>query len=343
MKAIYFEEHGSFNQILKLGELPKPKIEKHEVLIKVKAFSLNHLDIWIMEGKYPFPIPMPHIIASDASGIVEEIGECVDNVKVGEEVIIFSGISCGKCEACISGKDNLCPEYFPLGTKNQGVAGEYVKVPARNIFKKPKNLSFEEASAICITYTTMWHSLITKAQIKAGDTVLIHGGASGVGTAGIQIAKLFGANVITTVGDEWKVEKVENIGANFVINYNKEDFVEKIKKITDGNLCDVVVDHIGKATFIKSIEVAKKGGKVITFGTTTGADTEINLRSIFGKNLDIHGVFMGTRGEFIHFLKFFPEKLKPVIDEVFEFKDIKKAYEKMLSRQFVGKLVVKVD
>jgi len=343
MKAIYFEKHGNFNEILKIGELPEPKIEKDEVLIKVKAFSLNHLDIWIMEGKYPFPVPMPHVIASDASGIVEEVGECVDNVNVGDEVVIFSGISCGKCEYCISGKDNLCKNYYPLGTKNQGVAGEYVKVPARNVLKKPEGLSFEEASSICITYTTMWHSLITRAKIKSGDTVLIHGGASGVGTAGIQIAKLFGATVITTVGDDWKAEKVKSIGADYVINYNKQDFVEEVEKLTDGSLCDVVVDHIGKETFNKSIEVAKKGGKVITFGTTTGADVEINLRAIFGKNLEIHGIFMGTRGEFVQYLKFFPEKLKPVIDEVFEFKDIKKAYEKMLSRQFVGKLVVKLD
>ena len=343
MKAIYFEKHGNFNEILKIGELPKPEINKDEVLIKVKAFSLNHLDVWIMEGKYPFPVPMPHIIASDASGVVEEVGECVENVKIGDEVIIFSGISCGKCEACISGKDNLCLEYFPLGTKNQGVAGEYVKVPARNVFKKPDGLSFEQASAICITYTTMWHSLVTRGKVKAGDIVLIHGGASGVGTAGIQIAKLFGATVITTVGDDWKIGKVKQIGADFVINYNKEDFVEKVKEITNGNLCNIVVDHIGKATFNKSIEAAKKGGKVITFGTTTGADAEINLRAILGKNLDIHGVFMGTRGEFLDFLKFFPEKLTPVIDEVFKFEDVKKAYEKLLSRQFVGKLVVKVD
>ncbi|NPA52143.1 MAG: zinc-binding dehydrogenase [Aquificae bacterium] len=341
MKALYYDTLGSYKNI-KIGEFPIPNIEENEVLVRVKAFSLNHLDVWVMEGKYPQKISLPHIFASDASGIVEKVGKLVKNVNVGDEVIVYPGLSCGYCEKCISGRDNLCPSYTLLGVIENGVSAQYVKVPFQNVYPKPKGLSFEEASGIGITYTTMWHSLVTRGKIKQKDTVLIHGGGSGVGTAGIQIAKLFNATVITTVGDDWKVEKAKQLGADFVINYKKENFVERVKEVTNNQLCDIVVDHIGSTTFNDSLATGKKGANIITFGTTTGAEVEINLRHIFGKNHTIHGVYMGTKAELFDYLKLFPEKLKTVIDSVFEFEKTPKAYEKLLSRQFFGKIVVKV-
>lgn len=343
MKAAFYEELKGYKGI-KVGELPQPQIEKDdEVLVNIKAFSLNHLDVWVMEGKYPMEIPLPHVFASDGAGVVAQVGKNVRNIKVGDRVVIFSGLSCGVCEKCLSGRDNECEKFRPLGTVDNGVSAEYVKVPARNVFKIPDELSFEEASCIPITYITSWHSLVTRAGIKPADTVLIHGGTSGVGTALIQIAKLFGATVITTVGDDWKVEKVKQLGADFVINYKKQDFVVKVKEFTEGKLCDIVVDHIGAQTFAKSLSCAKRGGRVITFGSTTGAETDINLRYIFGKNLTIHGVYMGTKGEFSQLLKLFPDKLRPVIDSVFSLNQVQKAYEKLLSRQFFGKIVVRID
>lgn len=343
MKAAFYEELKGYKGI-KVGELPKPQIESpDEVIVRVKAFSLNHLDVWVMEGMYPMEIPLPHIFASDGAGVVEEVGKNVKNIEVGDRVVIFSGLSCGVCEKCLSGRDNECEKFRPLGTVDNGVSAEYVKVPAVNVFKIPDGLTFEEASCIPITYITSWHSLVSRAKISPTDTVLIHGGGSGVGTALIQISKLYGATVITTVGDDWKIEKVRELGADFVINYKKDDFVSKVKEFTDGKLCDIVVDHIGAQTFSKSLSCAKKGGKVITFGSTTGAQTDINLRYIFGKNLTIHGVYMGTKGEFAQLLKLFPEKLKPVIDSVYSLSNIQKAYEKLLSRQFFGKIVVRID
>ena len=341
MKGLFYEEFGSFENI-KIGEFPVPEINENEVLVKVKSFSLNHLDIWVMEGKMPFEIPLPKIFASDASGVVEKVGKLVKNVKEGDEVIVYPGLSCGYCEKCLSGKDNECNQFRVLGVLEDGVSAGYVKVPSVNIFKKPNGLTFEEASGIGITYTTMWHSIVSRGGIKQGDTVLIHGGGSGVGTAGIQIAKLFNAKVITTVGDEWKEEKAKEIGADFVINYKKEDFVEKVKEITNGELCDLVVDHIGAQTFNGSLASGKRGARIITFGTTTGAEVNINLRGIFGKNQTVHGVYMGTKGEVSHYLNLFPNKLKTVVDSVWEFEDVKKAYQKLLSRQFFGKIVVKV-
>lgn len=343
MKAAYYEELKGYKSI-KIGNIPQPKIDMDdEVIVKVKAFSLNHLDVWVMEGMYPMNIPLPHIFASDGAGIVEQIGKGVKNVKVGDRVVIFSGLSCGVCEKCLSGRDNECEKFRPLGTVDNGVSAEYVKVPAVNVFKIPDNLSFEEASCIPITYITSWHSLVSRAKVCPTDTVLIHGGSSGVGTALIQIAKLYGSTVITTVGDEWKVEKVKNIGADFVINYKKDKFVSKVKEFTDGKLCDIVVDHIGAETFCDSLSCAKRGAKVITFGSTTGAETTINLRYIFGKNLTIHGVYMGTKGEFSKLLKLFPEKLRPVIDSVYSLEQVQEAYKKLLSRQFFGKIVVRID
>ena len=342
MKAAYYEEHGDYNNI-KFGEFPIPEIEKDdEVLIKVKAFSLNHLDIWIMEGKYPLKIPMPHIFASDCSGIVVKKGKNVKNVKEGDKVLVYPGLSCGVCEKCLSGKDNECPSFNILGVITDGVSAEYVKIPAINVFKLPEGLTFEEGASIGITYTTIWHSLVSRGKIKAGDTVLIHGGGSGVGTAGIQIAKLFGAKVITTVGDDWKIEKAKEIGADYVINYSKEDFLEKVLQLTDGEGVYIVIDHIGEKSFNKSVLATKKGGNLITFGATTGGNPEINLRAIFGRNITIHGVYMGTKGEVAHYLKFFPDNLKPVIDTVYSFENIKDAYRKLLSRQFFGKILISI-
>ncbi|WP_028950691.1 zinc-binding dehydrogenase [Sulfurihydrogenibium subterraneum] len=341
MRAAYYDKLEGYKAI-KIGEFPTPEINEDEVLVNIKAFSLNHLDVWVMEGKYPTNIPLPHIFASDGSGIVAKVGKNVKHLKEGDRVVIFSGLSCGVCEKCLSGRDNECNSFRPLGVLEDGVSAEYVKVPAVNVFKIPDSLSFEKASCIPITYITSWHSLITRAKIKQGDIILIHGGGSGVGTALIQIAKLYNATVITTVGDDWKVEKCKEIGTDFVINYNKENFVEKVKEFTNNQLCDIVVDHIGATTFPHSLLCAKRGGKVITFGSTTGADTQINLRYVFGKNLTIHGVYMGTKGEFADMLKLFPDKLDPVIDSIFDLEDVQKAYEKLLSRQFFGKIVVRV-
>lgn len=343
MKAAFYEELKGYKAI-KIGELPKPQIEKDdEVVVNIKAFSLNHLDVWVMEGMYPMEVPVPHIFASDGAGVVVEVGRDVKNVKVGDRVVIFSGLSCGVCERCLSGKDNECDKFRPLGTVDDGVSAEYVKVPAVNVFKIPDSLTFEEASCIPITYITSWHSLVTRAAVKPTDTVLVHGGTSGVGTALIQIAKLFGATVITTVGDDWKEKKVKDLGADFVINYKKENFVAKVKEFTQGKLCDIVVDHIGAETFQKSLSCAKKGGKVITFGSTTGAETNVNLRYIFGKNLTIYGVYMGTKGEFSRLINLFPDRLRPLIDSVYSLNQVQKAYEKLLSRQFFGKIVVRID
>ncbi len=255
---------------------------------------------------------------------------------------MFPGLSCGQCERCLSGRDNECAGFSILGVTTPGVSAEYVKAPAENIFKKPEGLSFEEASCFGITYTTAWNSLVSRAGIRQGDTVMIHAAGSGVGTALIQVAKLYHATVITTVGDDWKIEKAKSLGADFVINHRKEDFAEAVKRITKGELADIAVDHVGAATFNKSLSCLKRGGKARDLRRHVRRRSAVSLRYLFGKNISIHGVYVGPKAAVAHYLKLSPGKLKPVVDSVFDFNDARKAYEKLLSRQFFGKIVVRM-
>ncbi len=341
MKALYYEEQKGPRGI-KLGDFPKPEAAENEVLVRVKAFSLNHLDAWVMDGNYPAKVPLPHIFGSDASGVVEQVGSAVRHAKPGDEVIVFPGLSCGHCERCLAGRDNECRDFSILGVVTPGVSAEYVKAPAENIFPKPEGLSFEEAAGIGITYATAWNSLVLRAGIRQGDTVLVHAAGSGAGTALIQVAKLFHATVITTVGDDWKIAKAKELGADHVINHRREDMVEAVKRITGGELADIVVDHVGAATFNKSLSCLKKGGKLVTFGATSGDELTMSLRYLFGKNITIHGVYVGPKTALSQLLKLFPHRLRTVVDSVFEFRDAAKAYEKLLSRQVFGKIVVRV-
>ncbi|OGW45529.1 MAG: NAD(P)H-quinone oxidoreductase [Nitrospirae bacterium GWC2_57_9] len=341
MKALYMEELKGISGI-RIGDFPAPEISGNEVLVRVKAFSLNHLDLWVISGKYPFPVPVPHIFGSDAAGIVERVGPGVSQVKQGDAVIIYPGLSCRSCEACRSGRENECRDFRLLGVLNHGVSAEYVKVPAENLFRKPEGLSFEEAAGTGITYTTAWNSLVLRAGIRQGDTVLVHSAGSGAGSAVIQVARLFNATIITTVGDDWKVLKARELGAEHVINHRKEDFAEAVKRITNGRLADIAVDHVGAATFAGSLASVKRGGRLVTFGATSGDEVPLSLRQVFGKNITIHGVYVGPKAAVDQYLKLMPGKLRTVVDSVFEFADARKAYEKLVSRQFFGKIVVRV-
>jgi NADPH:quinone reductase-like Zn-dependent oxidoreductase len=341
MKALYYDEQKGCEAIT-VGEFPTPEISEHEVLVRVKAFSLNHLDHWVMSGNYPIKVPLPHIFGSDASGVVEKAGTAVDRVRAGDEVIVFPGLSCGRCERCLSGRDNECNTFSLMGVLTSGAAAEYVKAPAINIFKKPDGLFFEEAAGIGITYTTAWNSLVLRAGIRQGDTVLVHAAGSGVGTALIQTAKLFNAHVITTVGDEWKKTRATDLGADHVINYRNEDFSDAVRRLTDNGLADIAIDHIGADTFNKTLACLKRGGRLVTFGATSGDEVRLSLRHVFGKNITIHGVYVGPRHAFQELLQHFPNRLRTVVDSVFGFDAAKKAYEKLLSRQFFGKIVVTV-
>jgi NADPH:quinone reductase-like Zn-dependent oxidoreductase len=341
MRALYYQELTGYRAI-RAGDLPTPDFGPADVRIRIKAFSLNHLDLWLMTGRYPQQVPLPHIFGSDAAGVVDAVGDAVKQVKPGDEVIIFPGLSCNRCEACLAGRDNECASFSILGVMQNGVSAEYAVVPAANVFAKPPGLSFEEAASLGITWTTAWNSLVLRAGIRQADTVLIHSAGSGAGSALIQVAKLFHATVITTVGDDWKAEKARALGADQVINYNTEDFAEAVKRITQNRLADIAVDHVGADTFTRTLSCLKRGGSLVTFGATSGDEVRLSLRYLFGKNIRIHGIYVGPRAAVLQYLKLMPGIVRPLIDSVFDFTDAGKAYERLVSRQFFGKIVVRV-
>lgn len=340
MKAVVFHEFGGVEK-LRYEDFKDPAPRPGEVLVRVKACALNHLDIWQRQG---LPgVNLPHISGSDVAGIVEESGSDLREIKKGDEVIISPGISCMKCIKCLDGDDNQCNEYNILGYRNNGGYAEYVAVPAVNILPKPKNLTFEEAASIPLVFLTAWHMLVNRGGIRPGDTVLVHAGGSGVGIAAIQIAKLFGAFVITTVGSEEKIEKAKQLGADEVINYKKQDFEQEVKRITNKQGVDIIVEHIGPEVWEKSIRVLARNGRLVTCGATSGPAANIDLRYVFSRHLAILGSYMGRKNELLEVLKFVNSgRLKPVVHKVFELKDAAQAQQEMLMRKNFGKIVMRV-
>ncbi len=342
MKAIILENFGDEKNLRLVEDFPKPSVEEDEVLVRVKAVALNHLDIWVRMGALAVKPELPHILGSDVSGVVEEVGRLVKNVKVGDEVIIAPGLSCGVCYECQSGRDNLCRDYDILGLKAKGGYAEFVKVPARNIMPKPKHLSFEEACSYPLTFLTVWNALVRKAKIKPYSRVLIWAGSSGVGVAGIQIAKLFGAFVIATAGSEEKARKCLELGADVVINHYEEDVVKKVRGMFKEGV-DVVMDHVGEKTFWKSVECLKKGGKLVFFGTTTGSNTQIDIRYLFVREIELLGTYMGPRSDLFKITELFERGLlKPVVDKVFDLTQAQEAHRYLENSKHFGKLVLRV-
>lgn len=340
MKAVVFHEHGGVER-LSYETHPVPQIQSHEILVEVKAVALNHLDLWVREGWPGLKLKMPHILGSDVAGVVAKVGEHVHYVKTGDKVLLAPGWGCGACKSCLAGDDNLCPEYHVLGETTQGGYAEYVKAPAANAFAIPAGLSFEEAAAIPLVFLTAWHMLVEQAQIRPGEDVLILAAGSGVGSAAIQIAKLHGARVFATASSDAKLQKAKELGADEVINYVKTDFLEEVRRLTNKRGVDVVFEHVGKATWDKSIKALVKGGRLVTCGATTGYDAVTDLRYVFFKELRILGNFMGRKEGLKRALRFFPDKLKPVLDTTLPLKDAAKAHEMLSQREQFGKVVLR--
>lgn len=340
MKAVLFRQHGGPDK-LSYEDLPTPVIGPDEVLIKVKACALNHLDIWIRQGNPAYPMPLPHVSGSDVAGVVEQVGAQADHVTVGQRVFVSPGISCWKCESCLAGRDNFCRSYSLLGAMMHGGYAEYVKVPFRNVLPMPENLSFEQAAAFPLVSVTASHMLFALAGLQHGETVLIMGGGSGVGTMAIQMAKLAGARVITTVGSDDKIPKAVVLGADAVINHSKEKVADRVKLLTEGHGVDVVIEHIGPEVWESCLASLAKGGRLITCGATTGAEVKVDLRYVYSRQFTIKGSYMGTRAELVKAAELMGQKrLIPVIDRTYPLQEARAAQEQMLSRRFFGKIVL---
>lgn len=333
MKAVYLEKHGG-PEVLKYGDLPDPVANTSEVLIKVKAVALNHLDIWIRMGMPHLKHQYPLILGSDI------VGEIVGS---GVKVLVHPAKSCGACASCSSGWDNLCSKYQIFGEHINGGYCELISVPKACVLPYPENLSWEEAAATPLVFLTAWQMLVTRAQIKPGQVVVIHGAGSGVGSAGIQIAKLFGATVITTAGSDEKLQRAKALGADYGINYKKENFLAETTKIAGKYGVDIVFEHIGQAMWEDSLACLKWGGVLVTCGATTGSKVALELKHVFFRQLQILGSTMGSRASQYEIIKLLQQgKLKPVLDTVIPLSDARAAHERLEHSEQFGKIVLKL-
>lgn len=340
MKAVVIHKHGGIDR-LSFEEHPLPQISPNEVLVEVKAVALNRLDLWVREGLPSLKLKMPHILGSDIAGVVSEIGSEVKNVRVGDRILLAPGWGCGTCKFCLRGDDNLCSDYKILGENSLGGYAEFAKAPAENAFAVPEGLNFEEAAAIPLVFLTAWHMLVEQAKVEPGEDVLILAAGSGVGSAAIQIAKLYGAKVLATASTKEKLDKARELGADETINHQEMDFLSEVRKLTSGRGVDIVFEHVGEETLGKSIKTLAKGGRLVTCGATTGYNAVTDLRYLFSKDLKIYGNFMGRKASLKHLLRFFPHKLKPVLDLTFPLKDAAQAHQRLMNREQFGKVILK--
>ena len=342
MKAVILSEHGG-PEVLRLAEMPEPVIGDRDVLVRVRACALNHLDLWVRGGLPGRSVAFPHVLGSDISGEVAKIGAAVTNVKVGERVLLAPGVACGQCEQCIAGHDNFCADYVLFGRQIHGGYAEFVRSPSVNVIPIPGNLSFEEAAAVPLVFLTAWHMLFNRAGLRPAENLLVIAAGSGVGSAAIQVAKAAGARVIATAGSEAKLAKARQLGADDAVLHGGE-FARDVKKLTGGKGVDVVFEHVGAATWEQSIFSLKPGGRLVTCGATSGFESKININYIFGRQLSILGSFMGEKSELFAALELFKRGLlKPVVDTVFPLERAADAHRRLENREQFGKVVLSVS
>ncbi|HNX68048.1 MAG TPA: zinc-binding dehydrogenase [Candidatus Omnitrophota bacterium] len=341
MRAIIFKEHGGTEK-LEPAYVPIPELGKRDVLVKVAACALNHLDLWTLAGMPGVKISMPHVLGCDIAGEVVATGKKAKQIPLHKPVIVAPGISCGHCRYCEDGWDSLCKEYKILGFQINGGLAEYVRVPARNIIPVTKHHSLEEWAGVPLSFLTAWHMLVTRGAIKRKETVLIHAAGSGLGSAAIQIAKLFKTRVLATVGSDEKVKRAKALGADEVIHYKFKDFQSEVLRLTRAEGVDVVFEHIGSETFTKSLSCLRKKGRLLTCGATSGRSVTFDVRHLFTRQLSISGSYMGGIDELKRVVRRVEAgKLRPVIDTIFPLREARKAVDRMIARENFGKIILK--
>jgi len=340
--AVFFEPGGP--EKIQVAEVPTAQFNHNQLLIQVKACSLNHFDLLVLREIDPENFNFPFWGGADIAGIVSEVGKFVDQFKVGDRVVINPSLYCGECEHCLAGEESQCNSYGIIGDTVPGGFAEYIAVDAGNCLKIPESISFEEAAATPLVFQTAWRALMSKANIRPGDNVLILGASGGVGSASIQIAKLAGANVIAVTSNADKMSSAKQIGADLVLNRKSGDYWGEIAALTDNRGVDVVLENIGAATWAQSLKSLVKGGRLVTYGRTTGYLAETDIRLIFWNQLRIIGTTMANRREFSEVMQLiFQRKLNPVIDTVFPLDQAQSAYQRLLDGEHFGKIIIKID
>jgi len=338
MKAVRIHEFGG-PEVLRYEDVPDPKARPDQVLVRVRACALNHIDLWIRAG---LPgIKLPHILGSDVAGEIVEVGEYITNFKAGQRVLLAPMHFCNHCAKCVAGVQNQCPEFTALGNRVDGGNCELIAMPGANVIPIPDSLDFNQAASVPLVFLTAWHMLVGRAAIRPGQTVLVLGAGSGVGIAAIQVAKLFHARVITTAGDEKKLDKARELGADHGINHYQQKISEEVRKLTNKEGVDIVIEHVGAATWDESVKCLKPGGILVTCGATTGPNVGFDLRFLFSRQLSLLGSYMGTMGELYEVLShIFAGRLKPVVDRTFPLKEVRAAHEYLEKSQMFGKVVL---
>jgi NADPH:quinone reductase-like Zn-dependent oxidoreductase len=337
MKAIRIHAFGG-PEVLKYEDVPEPELRKDQVLVQVKACALNHLDLWIRKG---IPgIQLPLILGSDVSGVIARVGEYITDLKEGQRVLLAPMSACYHCEFCLRGEHSFCSQFTVRGQRINGGDCEYVAVPRVEVIPIPETLTYDEAASVPLVFLTAWHMLVTRAKVHHGQTVLVLGAGSGVGTAAIQICKMLGCTVITTAGNERKLDLARELGADYTIDHYKQKIADEVKKISRPGV-DVVFEHTGQATWPDSLRSMKAGGTLVTCGATTGYEGKLDLRVLFTRQLTFMGSYMGTMGDLHEVLKYvFAGTLKPVVDKTFPLRETAKAHEYLEKGDQFGKVVV---
>lgn len=342
MKAVVIREHGDFDKI-NIEDRPVPEPGPGEVRVAVRAAALNHLDTWVRRGVPGHQFPLPMVPGCDGAGVVDALGAGVHNVKIGENVNFAPGYSCNHCEMCGSGQDQLCRNYGILGEMRDGTCAEFIVVPARNCIKMPEGQDFNTAAAWPLTFLTAWHMLTRRAQLRAGETILIHAAGAGVSAAAIAMSKMLGATVIATAGSEEKCERARKLGADHTILYEKTDFTIEVRKWTSKRGVDVILNHVGAKTFEADMRILVKGGRLITCGATAGYELKTDFRLVYFKSLSILGSTMGPLGEVHELARLVAQKkLTPVIDSVYPLAQIRDAHRRIAERAVFGKVVIEI-
>jgi NADPH:quinone reductase-like Zn-dependent oxidoreductase len=342
MKAVRFHSHGGPDKLV-YEDAPAPQAGPGEALIQVQACGLNRLDLWVRQGIPAYPVALPHILGSDICGTVLAGDGLPADIAVGDEVVVYPGLYDPNGQAASLGKENLDPDFKVIGGHVNGGYAEQVVVPSRNLLKKPPNLSSIEAAAYPLTFITAWHMLATRAQVKEGENVLILGAGSGVGVAGVQIARYLGAHVMAATTHAHKADKLKALGADVVIVGHPQDLAPKVLEATHDLGVEVVFEHVGPATWEQSIKVVAKGGRIVTCGATTGPEVPLILRQLFGREITLLGSMLGTFSELQRVSKLIQSgKLKPVVDRSFPLEQARAAQETLLTKEHTGKLVLDI-
>ncbi|HEX5070006.1 MAG TPA: zinc-binding dehydrogenase [Vicinamibacterales bacterium] len=340
MKAVRFHRHGD-PSVLVYEDAPDPAPPPGWAVIKVRACALNHLDLFQRHGLERVKIPLPHISGADVSGVVADAGE--SGVAVGQRVMVQPGLSCGRCPQCLAGEDNFCPSYDVLGYQSDGGYAEYVAVPPANLIPIPDHISDIDAAAFPLAFLTAWQMLFTRARLRSSETVLVLAAGSGVGQAAVQLARAAHARVIATAGSDEKLTRARALGVDEVVNHHTEDLVSTIKRLTANRGVDVVVEHVGAATWERSVRCLARGGRVVTCGATTGFETRLDLRHLFARQLSLLGSYMGAKHELRQAAGlFFKGIVRPAVDRTYPLAEAGRAHSRLeLSEQF-GKIVLTI-